>query len=172
MFVTAVSTQAQTQPVTVSATLLTLTEGGVGKSYTVKLNNRPDGDVTVTIKGTDDQGTLLSIGGHPLGGGTTSLSVSPWHLTLTFTTSNWDVPQTVNLIAQHDANAAHEVVTLSHTASGGGYDSGYDSVEIPVQTVKVEIADDDNANTKLVSIAAAQDSVTEGDPAVFTLTRT
>ena len=113
--------------VTVSDTLLTLVEGGGSKAYTVKLNAPPDGDVTVRIKAIDRNGRELSIGS---GGLRTSLTVSSEYLT--FATSNWNVPQTVTLRDEHDERETHEVIRMTHTASGGGYDA----VAIPDVTVK------------------------------------
>ena len=125
----------------VSDTQITMTEGGNGATYTVQLNGQPDGDVTVAIEGATGGGQQVIIG--PI---SNQLPIGPWYLggvrhsslnvsseRLTFTTSNWNVPQTVNLTVEDDNDAAHEIITLSHTASGGGYDTA----AIPDVTVTV-----------------------------------
>ncbi len=85
---------------------LDLLEGDtVGASYTVRLPFQPSSSVTVTITG--HAGTDLSLN-------TTDL---------TFTTANWNIAQTVTVTAAADPDAADDAVTLTHTASGGGYES-------------------------------------------------
>ena len=90
-------------------------------AYKVKLTNQPTGDVTVTIaeatSTSDDSNITVS---------------SPSGKTLTFTTSNWDTPQTVTLSAANDSDTGNEVNgtrQIKHTAAGGGFDSA------PVQTL-------------------------------------
>ena len=74
-------------------------------TYTVALATEPTADVTVTIDGFGSL-LLLSSGGNS---------------ELTFTMSNWNTPQTVPLTALGDQNLIQDMVTLTHTASGGGY---------------------------------------------------
>ena len=80
---------------------LSVTEG-MSASYTVVLNAQPMGTVTVDITGAGS-----------------GVSVSP--AVLAFTVSDWATPQTVTVTAAEDGNGASESVTLTHTASGGGY---------------------------------------------------
>ena len=42
---------------------------------------------------------------------------------LSFTTANWNTPQTLGMSAEQDSDAVDDTVTLSHSASGGDYDS-------------------------------------------------
>ena len=56
--------------------------------------------------------------------------------TLSFSTSNWNTGQTVTVSAAEDDNTTNETVTLSHSASGGGYDT-------VSQTLVVTVADTD-----------------------------
>ena len=74
-----------------------------GTSYTVKLSSQPTETVTVEI------------GGHT----GTDLTLST--TTLTFTTSNWNIPQTVTVRAGPDDDAYDDTATLTHTANGGDY---------------------------------------------------
>ena len=105
--------------VTLSRSAFTMAEES-SETYTVTLNSEPSGTVTITFSG--------QVG--------TDLTLSPTGLT--FTVDNWHTPQTVNVTAADDDDAlADAEVTLSHSASGGGYNS----VDIP--TVAVTIEEDD-----------------------------
>ena len=97
---------------------LTVDEGTTG-SYTVELTAAPTGTVTVLVT-VEGAGVTLS------------------RRNLPFTTSNWNVKQTVNVTAGEDANAVDETVTLTHTVSRGG---GYDDVVLP--DLGVTVADND-----------------------------
>ena len=110
----------------VSPSEVTVEEGGSG-SYTVALGTEPSGAVRVTITGA--AGMSVSLGGDAL----------------TFTPSDWNVPQTVTVTgpAQDDLFEADETVTLVHSAAGGGYGGLSASVEVTV-------TDDDVAVPALV----------------------
>ena len=54
-------------------------------------------------------------------GDNTDVTLAP--ATLTFTTTDWNTAQTVTLTTAEDADAADDVATLTHTASGGDYGS-------------------------------------------------
>ena len=85
--------------------LSTSTENSV--SYTVRLSSEPTQDVTVTITSGD----------------TTAVTVNDTHAdpgvqnTLTFTSANWNTPQTVTLTAAQDTDGVGENVTITHAAS-------------------------------------------------------
>ena len=123
---------------TVSETALTVTEGdAAGAGYTVVLGALPTGPVTVAVSGASG----------------TDLTVSP--ASLTFTTGDWDQPQTVTVTAAEDADAAEDdVVTLTHTARDGGYDG------LTAQ-VAVTIAENDTASTE-VTLTVNPAAVSEG----------
>ena len=134
--------------VTVSPTSISLDEPAAGvtavaSSYTVKLNSKPTGSVTVTIGGADPAVTLS--------GGTLSNTS-----TLTFTDSNWNTAQTVTVTPVKDANGTSETITLTHTQSGGGYTG------IAADSVTVNVTDSDARSIVLSETAL---SVTEGDDA-------
>ena len=101
----------------------------VGETYTIVLDSAPTGTVTVTA--TIDKPARATF--EPQRSQTVASSEELATKTLTFTTSNWDSPQTVTVNIR--ATSAHESgtseifpdvspqkVTVSHTASGGGYD--------------------------------------------------
>ena len=110
--------------VTLSPTTVAVGEAGTA-AYTVVLDAAPTGNVTVT----------------PASGDTAAATVSTpaTDNTLTFTTTNWDTPQSVTVAGVADDDADDETVTVSHTVSGGGYGS----VSAGSVTVKV---DDDESN--------------------------
>lgn len=88
-------------------------EGGSSDSYYYVLRRLPTGNVTVAI----------NTGGD--------LAASP--AALTFTTSNWNVPQKVTLTAVDDALAeGAETFSVSNVASGGSY-SFSNNVSVSIQ---------------------------------------
>ena len=106
--------------VVLSQESLTVHEGARGAvSYTVKLSTRPSSPVTVTITG--HAGTDLNL---------TGLSSND---TLTFTAGNWNIPQSVLVAAEEDADEADENVTLTHAASGGGFDGSSNDLSVRVE---------------------------------------
>ena len=108
---------AITADLVLTPTAFTVTEGAIA-IYTVALKTQPSADVTVTISSSDSD----------------KLSTDP--TSLTFTTSNWNTAQTVTMTAAQDDDDIDYWVRLTHTASGGGYDS-------VVVGVNVIIDDDD-----------------------------
>ena len=95
---------------------------GSTATYQVALSVQPSGNVTLTLESSD----------------TGALEVSP--RSLTFTTSDWDVRQTVTVRGVEDSGTADETVTVTHTATGGGYDTASG-----ILTVTVD--DDDTASS-------------------------
>ena len=93
--------------VTIAPTSLTVVEGR-SNSYLVKLNSQPTADVTVAISG--HSGTALTLSGTAL-----------TNDYLTFTSSNWNTPQTVTVTA--GTVTTDTDVTLVHGISSGDYDS-------------------------------------------------
>ncbi len=114
--------------VTVSKSELTVPEGGSG-TYTMKLTTKPSGNVAVTVGGTSGD---VSVTGSPL----------------TFTTGNWSTAQTVTVNAEEDMDTAMDPdVTLTHSASGGGYSSA------TIASVTVSVTEND------ISVLGAPTSV-------------
>ena len=87
-----------------SVSRLKVAEGG-SASYTIALDTRPTGNVTVAISGD----------------AATDLTLTP--TSLTFTPSNWDRPQRVTITAPKDTDFIGTAITLTHTASGPNYGS-------------------------------------------------
>ena len=105
---------------------------GGSASYQVALDDRPTGDVTVTIRvgGVNGEGgavpspNLFPPGTSPWDGantmeGETSIRVHP--ATLTFTPANWHREQPVTLTVAEEGDLIGTAITLTHTATGGGH---------------------------------------------------
>jgi hypothetical protein len=101
-----------------------VSEDGSQDTYTVVLTSQPTAEVTISISSGDEG----------------EATVSP--STLTFTTGNWDTPQTVTVTGVDDTNIdGTQTVTITHTASSA--DSAYNT--LPAKEVTVTVADDDSA---------------------------
>ena len=142
-------TDDDTRGITVSKATLTLDEADNAETtaiehqgtYTVVLNSEPSGG-TVTI--------------GVVSGGTDVATVAP--ATLTFTASNWNVPQTVTVTAMPDNidnPNDRRAVAITHTVTATGTD--YDGETASGVTVTVN--DDDGAPTLSIN----SPSVTEVD---------
>ena len=112
-------TTADPPGVTVSPSELTVAEGTT-VPYTVRLNSRPTGTVTVTPSSDNP-----------------AVTFSPDILTLTFTPQTWATEQTVTVTAAQDT--AEATATISHAVAG----EGYGSVMAPSVSVRVTVPDDD-----------------------------
>ena len=100
------------QAVTVSKTELMVHEGG-SASYTVVLDTQPTNAVTITVA--------------PSSGDDKNLTASPE--TLTFTNSDWSMPQTVTVLAAEDDDSEHGTALFTHTVVGPG--TPYDGLTAP-----------------------------------------
>ena len=118
--------------VEVSPTAVNVPEGAAGE-YTLRLTSQPSADVTITV-------TVPA---------NTDLTASP--TSLTFTSSNWDQPQTVTLTAAEDADLADDEVSLTHAASGGGYG------DVSVDGVTATIVDNDFPTLSIADGEADED---------------
>ena len=133
---TATVVAAGTAPTMVlSQTSLDVPEAG-SASYSVKLGTLPTAEVTVSI------------------GGTSGTDLSLTMMSLTFTTSNWNVPQTVTVSAARDSDATHDRATLTHTATGGDY--GTVSADLPVTVTDI-------TRMRLVAVVDKDKQVSEGE---------
>ena len=136
----AVTVRDDERGVTVTPTTLPVAEGG-SETYTVKLESQPTGTVTVTI------------------GGLTGTDVTVGDTTLDFTTTDWNTAQTVTVTAAQDADAVNDEVTLTHTASGGGYDG------VSIDSVAVTVRDDERG----VTVTPTTLPVAEGGSDTYTV---
>ena len=125
-----------------SQTALTVDEGATA-TYTVALATRPTGDVRVDLRHSSN-----------------SVHSRPFVDWLLFTRRDWNVPQTVPLTAPQDDDGLDGADTVTHEASGGGYDG------VPDVELKVTIDDDDEPGLVLSQAALAMD---EGAAATYTV---
>ena len=96
---------------------LTTTEAGGTATFTVVLNTQPTADVTIGLSSSDTtEGTVLPA-------------------SLTFTTANWNVAQTVTVTGVDDAlddgNVAYTIVTAPATSTDATY-SGVNAADVAV----------------------------------------
>jgi large repetitive protein len=132
--------------VTPTTGLLT-TEGGGTTTFTVVLNSQPTANVTIGVASND----------------TTEGTVTP--ATLTFTTMNWNAPQTVTITGVNDdiadGNQPYVVVTAAAVSSDTGY-SGMDAPNVSANNI-----DNDSAG---ITVSAISGPTTEGGgTATFTV---
>ena len=126
--------------VTVEPTALTITEGDKS-AYKIVLDTRPAANVTVTPT-SGDAGVVLA--------------APP---TLTFTRNNWNTPQTIIVVAEHDDDAYDASTTISHAIAGYHHITTADEVV-------VACPDDDTAG---VTVAPAALTIAEGDESAYTV---
>ena len=130
---------------TVSATTVTVAEGGSG-SYTVVLDAQPTSDVVISVTAS----------------GNTDVTVSP--ATLTFTRANWSTAQTVTVSAAQDADAVNDTAAIAHAVDAARSADEFDAVTIA--GVAVTVTDDDTAG---VAVSETTLTVAEGGSATYTV---
>ena len=154
-----------TRGITFTPASLTVGEAGVGR-YTVRLNAAPTADVTVAISSSNPDVTVMPN-------------------SLTFTSSNWETEQTVDVTAAEDADAADDTANLRHRPSGGGYGSGqnkdlivtvtdYDTAGLMLSTTTLTV-DEAGQNTYTVKLQTEPTvtvtvTVSSDDPGAATAT--
>ena len=132
--------------VDISSATPTIVEGDeTGGSYSVKLTAEPSEDVTVTVSA-------------PAGSG---LTVEPARLT--FTPDDWQVAQDVKVTAAANDDADDRTVTLTHAATGAGYDN------VAIADVAIAVTDRIDPELPTLSIADARGREADGQ-LVFNLT--
>ncbi|MEG5164210.1 SBBP repeat-containing protein, partial [Microcoleus sp. AT3-A2] len=128
-------TDNDTAGVSITPANTTATEAGATGTYTVKLNTQPIAPVTINLA--------------------TGSEIQPI-TALTFTTTNWNVDQTVAVKAVDDNLVeGNHAGAIAHTATST--DTNYNSITIPA--VSVAITDNDTAG---FSIAPTNITATEG----------
>ena len=115
---------SNSRDVIVSEPTLALSEGS-NITYTVELASQPTATTTVSITITGDA----------------QLTIDPTELT--FTTSNWNTPQTITVTATQDEGSSDNTATLNHVASGSDY------VAV-TKAVTVTVTDDDDPQVTVI----------------------
>ena len=132
--------------VTLSETSLGIAEGGSG-SYTVVLTSEPTADVTIESRAP----------------ASSDLTVNP--SSLTFTSGNWDSPQTVAVSAADDNDFTDDTGTITHRVRSSDSDYNNRSVDSVAVTV-----DDDEEVPVTVKFGRANYTVREGVTVDVTVT--
>ncbi len=105
--------------------------GPTSDTYTIVLDSQPSADVMITV----DPDPQTDVGA---GGGAT--------ISLTFTTSDWNTPQTVTVTAIDDAiGEGPHTSTITHTAGSG--DTAYDAIAIA--DVTASVTDNESAGVSI-----------------------
>ena len=133
---------SNSRDVIVSEPTLALSEGS-NITYTVELASQPTATTTVSITITGDA----------------QLTIDPTELT--FTTSDWNTPQTITVTATQDEGSSDNTATLNHVASGSDYVS-------VTKAVTVTVTDDDDPLVT-VSFGAGAYTVREGETQAVTV---
>ncbi len=129
----------ETAGINVSAISRPTTEGGGTATLTIVLNSQPTGSVIVNLVSNDPSEGVTNVPN------------------LTFTTANWNAPQTVTVTGQNDALADGNqtyAVAFGGTASGDPKYFGLVPANVPVTNI-----DDETAG---VSVGAISGPTTEG----------
>ena len=111
--------------VEVSESLLLVSEGG-SATYRLLLTSEPTANVTIAVSVRGDS----------------DVTASP--ASLAFTASDWNAPQTVTVSAAEDEDAENDEATLSHSVSGGDYDS------VDAADLAVEVSDNEVASSRVL----------------------
>ena len=122
-------------------TSVTVPEGGTA-TYSVSLATQPSGTVTVAVSRSS---------------GDADLTVMP--ASLSFSTSNWNMGKTVTVSAAQDNDIGDGRATISHSASGGGYNGVTGNVT----------ATEDDDDTPALSFTETSMTVPEGGSAKYSV---
>lgn len=120
---------------TLSKSASTVDENGGSDTFTVVLDSQPASDVVFDVTSSD----------------TGEATVSP--TSLTFTTANWDAPQTVTITGVNDAVTANDTATVTVSVNDASSADSYDP--LADQTLAVTIIDDDVPSIIIGAISGA-----------------
>ncbi len=123
----------------------TATEAGATDSYTVVLSAQPSADVLIALSGTQ---------------------ATPMPTSLTFTSVNWNVPQTVTVTALDD-NVVEGAHTGSITSLVTSTDGNYSGFSVPA--ISVALSDNDSATVSFAPASVSQSEATSPMPFTVTL---
>jgi Calx-beta domain/RTX calcium-binding nonapeptide repeat (4 copies) len=116
-----------------------ITEGGATDNYDIVLTSQPTSNVTIAINNGTQTGT------------------SP--TTVTFTSANWNVAQTITVTATNDNIVeGNHSGTISHTATSS--DANYNGIAI--NSVTTNITDNDNAGVTITQSGGSTNNTEEG----------
>ncbi|MBF2754645.1 MAG: BACON domain-containing protein, partial [Gammaproteobacteria bacterium AqS3] len=128
---------------------LAIAEGGSG-TFTMKLASQPAYNYSVVVTLTQPDNTDVTVDADPDTAGT--------QMSLIFTPSNWNQPQTVTVSAAEDDDAIFDRTNIRLTADGGPYSQ-------LSQFMPVTVADDDAG----LKVSSPSLTIAEGGSATFTV---
>ncbi|MFH6603151.1 gliding motility-associated C-terminal domain-containing protein [Maribacter algicola] len=118
-------TNDDTAAYTVSETTLTMNENAGTDTFTVVLDSEPTNDVVFDVSSDDTNEATVSAA------------------QLTFTSANWDTPQTVTVTGVDDDIDRGDSATITIAVNGAGSDDSFDA--LADQSVAITLTDDDTA---------------------------
>ena len=131
-----------TRGVTLTPTVLTISEAAPEGFYDVVLTSEPTAGVTITLSSDN-----------------ADVTVSPTELT--FMPTQWNQPQTVTVMAVPDADTTDDTAMISHAVAGGDYNGfAAGGVAVTVSEAVLPVA----------TLSGPSSAVTEGADLTFTLT--
>ena len=138
--------------VTVSETALTVPEGD-SATYTVVLVTEPTDDVTITVARSSGDDADLTVSSD------TDTDIDS--VTLAFTNSNWNMQQTVTILAAEDDDSEHRTAMFTHAVAGPGV---YDGLTAPGL-----IATENDNDPPGIMVSETALTVPEGGSATYTV---
>ena len=137
----AVTLRTTTRAATLDSPTILLDEGA-SSTYTVVLASQPSANVTVTVASDNTDVTA------------DTSAAAGVQTTLTFSSTNWNTPQTVVVTTAEDASGSDETATLTHTVSGGGYGSATYALLVGVRDDEQTGTDYDADEDGLIEISS------------------
>ena len=147
--------------IVLNKTTLGLTEQGSHGTYTVRLSQPPTGNVQVRVARNGSAIEIRNPGIPSLG---IAESWTSFRL-LTFTANNWNTPQTVQVRAPHDANAADAATGITHSIVQANTVADFDNA--PNKALTVNVTDDETA--AVVLSRSTPLAMTEGEEATYSV---
>ncbi len=138
---------------------LSIDEGGTNE-FTVALIDVPTAAVTVTLRVDSNEIAALSLAAE------TGQLQQDGSLDLTFTTEDWDTPQTVKVEGLVDDDADDDANTINISAAGGGYD---DVDEASVTATVVEPTDEGDPGIEVSKTSLSINESGDGNSGTFTV---
>ncbi|PIQ78900.1 hypothetical protein COV81_03885 [Candidatus Peregrinibacteria bacterium CG11_big_fil_rev_8_21_14_0_20_41_10] len=154
--ITANITDNDTAGVTVaesaSSTNVTEVTPATTDTYTVVLTSQPTANTTISLSYDTVQLNIAEA------------SDTPDDDTLLFTAANWNTPQTITVNALDDSIDDPATATITHALSASNTDPKYDSDSaiFSINSVTVNITDNDTAGITVTEVGGASTDVTEG----------
>lgn len=139
----------------VSAAGLEATEGGPDDAYAIRLSDAPTNGEVVTISIAEDPGA----------GASNQLTVNPTQIT--FTSTNWDTPQPISVVAIDDfvSEVDPKMTSLRHTVASSVPTSPYATMTVP--SAPVTVHDNDLVGANPVPATIQLSEAAPATPATF-----